>query len=99
MKPKPDRAPPAKLLRKSGMRASSFPVSPPDRRSAKGGRLLHDDEAALRKMSDKPAGHDPRHNFGGVTVPPLDVKAQRERKRGAEVLRIRGGEIFGSVGH
>jgi hypothetical protein len=99
MKPKPDRALPAKLLRKPGMRASSFPVSPLDRRSAKGGRLLHDDEAALRKMSDKPASNDPRHDFGGVTVPPLDVKAQRERKRGAEVLRIRGGEIFGSVGH
>jgi hypothetical protein len=64
----------------------------------KDGRLLHDDEAALRKVFDKPAGDDPRHNIGGVTVPPSNVKAQRERKRGGKVLRIREGEIFGSVG-
>jgi hypothetical protein len=40
-------------------------------------RPLHDDEARSLQALDKALGDDPRHDLGGVMLPPAAIKTQR----------------------
>jgi hypothetical protein len=47
------------------------------RRTPADRRPLHDDEARALQALHKPLGDDPRHDLGGVMLPPAAIKAQR----------------------